>query len=253
MTAIPQSYASIILPDTRALDAGQYQANVLTALDRFDPVDGGTAVLSDNGTLALGGSYCIGIEAQEQSDYGPKVVFRMMRHDDSPSSRSRRMAMIMRHIVRTALVQSEADYVEWMDPNILLTREEFLEAVSEDNRMVLQSEMVAEDEMIVIGDDGPFSPVDNDLSRLFSQVPAPAAAAARLPSLVAGTEASANRRMKIATWALTGVVASLSAPVAAGLMVMNAGRGADFRLATQMLALTGLGTVLHANGMLPVL
>ena len=253
MTAIQQSYASIILPDARALDAAQYQANVLTALDRFDPVDGGTAALSDSGTLALGGSYCIGIEAHEQSDYGPKVVFRMMRHNDAPSGRARRMAMILRHIVRTALVQSEADYVEWMDETVVLTREEFLEAVSEDNRTVLHSETVVEDEMMIIGDDGQFHPVDADLGKLFSNLPMPSANPHELPSLLADTEASASRRMKIAAWAVTGVVASLSVPVAAGLMVMNAGRGADFRLATQMLALTGLGTVLYANGMMPLL
>ena len=55
---------------------------------------------------------------------------------------------------------------------------------------------------------------------------------------------------RLATWGLTGMVAFLSAPVAASMAAVNLARGEDFRLNTQVLSLTGFITILHGTGAL---
>lgn len=58
---------------------------------------------------------------------------------------------------------------------------------------------------------------------------------------------------RLATWGMTGVVVCLSAPVGASMAAVNLLRGEDFRLNTQVLALTGfLGVATSTSAMAQV-
>lgn len=63
-------------------------------------------------------------------------------------------------------------------------------------------------------------------------------------------EAAQNDIRRLAAWGLTGMVAFMSAPVAASMAAVNLARGEDLRLNTQVLSLTGLLVVLHGTGAL---
>ena len=55
---------------------------------------------------------------------------------------------------------------------------------------------------------------------------------------------------RLATWAVTGVLATVSAPVALSVAAVNLARGEDFRLNTQALSLTAGLVGLQSSGML---
>lgn len=55
---------------------------------------------------------------------------------------------------------------------------------------------------------------------------------------------------RLATWGMTGMLAFLSTPVALSVAAVNLARGEDFRLNTQVLALTGCVIAMHSSGLL---
>jgi hypothetical protein len=59
-----------------------------------------------------------------------------------------------------------------------------------------------------------------------------------------------NDIRRLAAWGITGVVASISAPVALSLAAVNLARGEDFRLNTQALSLTAGLVALQSSGAL---
>lgn len=56
--------------------------------------------------------------------------------------------------------------------------------------------------------------------------------------------------LRLATWAISGVIAFIALPVAITLFIINLLRGEDFRLNAQALSVTGLLVVLQAQGAL---
>ncbi|WP_417720484.1 hypothetical protein [Salipiger sp.] len=71
----------------------------------------------------------------------------------------------------------------------------------------------------------------------------------RIRGLLAGSDPE-RRRMALTSWLMAGILATLSLPVAASLVVVGLVRGMDFRLATQALSLTALFVVLENTNML---
>ena len=63
-------------------------------------------------------------------------------------------------------------------------------------------------------------------------------------------EHAQNDIRRLATWGMTGMVAFLSAPVALSMAAVNLARGEDFRLNTNVLSLTGLLVMLQSTGAL---
>ena len=57
-----------------------------------------------------------------------------------------------------------------------------------------------------------------------------------------------SSQLRLASWAMTGVVASVSAPVAVSLAAVNLVRGEDFRLNTQVLSLSAFVAFMHGSG-----
>ena len=57
-----------------------------------------------------------------------------------------------------------------------------------------------------------------------------------------------SSQLRLATWAMTGVLATVSAPVAASLAAVNLLRGEDFRLNTQVLSLSAFVAFMQGSG-----
>lgn len=75
-------------------------------------------------------------------------------------------------------------------------------------------------------------------------------AAAAAPQPPEEDEDAPSDILRLATWGMTGMLAFLSAPVAASMAAVNLLRGEDLRLNTHVLSLTGLLFTLQSTGML---
>lgn len=153
--------------------------------------------------------------------------------------------------------------IEWMDPGTVLTIDQFLSAFSnvtphrvgghrrparfapvEDTEPQLADRFdtltggTGEDELVALS-------ADEELALAFRADRGADAAPAQ-----SAEEKAQNDIRRLAAWGMTGMVAFLSAPVAASMAAVNLARGEDFRLNTQVLSLTGCLAILHGTGAL---
>lgn len=179
----------------------------------------------------------------------------------------------------------ETEAIEWLDPLTVLTAEQFGEAFAKITPGAVRSRGGLSD-----FDARRFQPVEDTALYLdlrwdaMHPTPAPAAedkviplpagsrpllrpgsgtgpasvislAAAKLarvrPQVSEETDEEAPSDVqRLAIWGMTGMMAFLSAPVAASMAVVNLVRGEDLRLNTHVLSLTGLLFTLQSTGML---
>jgi len=162
-----------------------------------------------------------------------------------------------------------ADYVEWLDPETVLTTDEFLGAFSSVSpRRVRGRQQIIDDgaprfapidetepglgvrydaisgQKLFSGHDGPVSLSEEEaLSLAFRLDPR--------PDEFDPTEDEPDSDIRrLATWGMTGVLVTLSAPVGISMAAVNLARGEDFRLNTHVLSLSGLLVVLQSSGAL---
>lgn len=157
-----------------------------------------------------------------------------------------------------------AESIEWMDPGTVLTVEQFLSAftnVSPHRVRGCRSRQTPAER---------FAPVDETLDQIDDHYDIHAKAAEQAHTLseeetlamafrsddpldeehLTNVERAQNDIRRLAVWGMTGMVAVLSAPVAASLAAVNLARGEDLRLNTQVLSFTGLVAVLSSTGLL---
>jgi hypothetical protein len=156
------------------------------------------------------------------------------------------------------------DQVEWLDPKAILATHAFLSAF--DN--LSPRRVRGRQEVVDLG--GRFAPVEETAHRLHHRLtgteplfedegPVELSDEDRLAWALrtephpqefdADAETQSDVR-RLAIWGMTGVLATVSAPVAVSMAAVNLIRGEDFRLNTQALALTAGLTTLHGSGAL---
>ena len=158
--------------------------------------------------------------------------------------------------------------IEWLDPDTVLSVEQFLSAFAEvsPRRVRGRQEILDErrarfapvdetartlnhqcDAICGQSPTGPEGPVDlteeEALALAFRDGPRP-------DEITDPGEESMSDIRRLATWGMTGTVAFISAPVAISLAAVNLARGEDFRLNTQVLAFAGLIAMLYNSGAL---
>ncbi|WP_425044212.1 hypothetical protein [Primorskyibacter sp. S87] len=157
--------------------------------------------------------------------------------------------------------------IEWLDPNTVLTLEQFLGAFAN-----VSPRRVRGRQQVLDGADDRFAPVDETAAGLAMHYEAVRGRAPHgheqglvslsdeeilalafrehHPDAVTPEEAAQSDIRRLATWGMTGMLAFLSAPAAIPMAAVNLVRGEDFRLNTQILSLTGLLVVTNASGAL---
>lgn len=158
--------------------------------------------------------------------------------------------------------------IEWMDPGTVLTVDQFLSAFTNVSPHRVHTRQEPLDDR-----GARFAPIEDTAPSLARQCDTLSAAADELDdellvrlseeealslafrsdeaaSSPSVEETAQNDIRRLATWGLTGMVAFMSAPVAASMAAVNLVRGEDFRLNTQVLSLTGLLAVLQSSGAL---
>lgn len=165
-----------------------------------------------------------------------------------------------------------ADYVEWLDPKMVLTTEEFLGAFSSVSPRRVRGRQQILDERYPNGDR--FAPVDETapgLDQHYDAIsgqkpfgayegPVPLSEQEAL-SLAFRLDAHPdeinpeelddmrdNNVRRMASWGMTGMLFFVSAPVAASMAAVNLIKGEDFRLNTQVLSLSGCLVFLESTG-----
>lgn len=153
----------------------------------------------------------------------------------------------------------EARAVEWLEPETVLDLAQFIAAFTELSPHILPFAYPG----VQVATASPLepAPLARQKPRLITRRPrrestaqaglvetfrgAPEPVAARVSNRK--DDAQSNIR-RLAIWGMTGMLAFLSAPVAAAMATVNLIRGEDFRMTTQVLSLTGLLVVLQSSG-----
>jgi hypothetical protein len=165
-----------------------------------------------------------------------------------------------------------AEYVEWLDPETVLSTEEFLGAFSSVSPRRVRGRQQILDDSYPNGDR--FAPVDETAHGLNIQYDAIAGQkpfeGQEGPISLSDQEALSlafridarpdeinpeelddgpdNDVRRLASWGMTGMMVFVSAPVAASMAAVNLIKGEDFRLNTQVLSLSGCLVVMESTG-----
>lgn len=185
-------------------------------------------------------------------------------HEDRDISELMMVVMLYRMVDICSTEQ-----IEWMDPGTVLTVDQFLSAFSNvsPNRVRRHRDSLdgkgsrfadpvtphPDDPLHCQSDPALHASVDDLVDLTEEEILALAFRADDRSDNEGGfsrEEAAQNDIRRLAAWGLTGMVAFLSAPVAASMAAVNLARGEDFRLNTQVLSLTGLLVVLQSSGAL---
>ncbi|MEY8837943.1 hypothetical protein AB9K41_02770 [Cribrihabitans sp. XS_ASV171] len=164
-----------------------------------------------------------------------------------------------------------SEYIEWLSPDVHLTIEQFLGAfanvsprrvhgrqqvIANKGKRFADVEETAPELAMQYdrisgraaheGEAGFVRLTDEEaLALAFRATPHPNEVDAQNPE-----EQAENDIRRLTAWGMTGMLCFLSAPVAASMAVVNLVRGEDFRLNTQVLALTGAVATVASSGML---
>lgn len=162
-----------------------------------------------------------------------------------------------------------SELIEWLDPNVKLTVEQFLGAFSN-----ISPRRVRGRQQILYHQGDRFAPIDETASGLATRYDTIMGQTAHQgetglielteqealalafrgdprPDEVDGLtpeEQAQNDIRRLASWGMTGCLAFVSAPVAVSLAAVNLIRGEDFRLNTQVLSLTAALVFLQSSG-----
>ncbi|GAB5436747.1 hypothetical protein [Falsiruegeria mediterranea] len=186
------------------------------------------------------------------------------QHDDRDVTELMLVVMLYRMVDLYA-----SEHIEWLDPNVSLTIEQFLGAFAN-----VSPRRVRGRQEIIYENGGRFAPIDEtapDLAMRYDTIAGQTphggefglieltdeealALAFRsdphpdeLDGMSPEERAQSDIR-RLTSWAMTGTLAFVSAPVALSLAAVNLARGEDFRLNTQVLSLTGALVFLQSSG-----
>lgn len=240
-------YAGMILPDSSNLDPAAYLDSAAGVLARIDPDPAAAPHRSAHGNKVLGRRVGVSVFVEEESDYGPKVVLEVITADgDVPDEEL--AARVLSDVVLACVSHSEADILEWYAPDVLLDVEDFVRLRS----YVSPRRLLEVDEDVTDSLFAADSAVQTMTETLYG-APEPGSESAqpditdRLSQYNIQIEAQEpdKRRLDVAGHLITGVVGIVFFPAAVFLFIVTLVRGMDFRLVTQVLAVTALFSALY--------
>ena len=231
MPARPLARAALILPDYVDLDAPIYVPFAAASLTALDMQPGGRARVAESGDRVAGETLVIHIRCETDSAFGPQVVLSVQTASPDRPAHPDHAARVLKAMISRALADCTADLIAWQSEEVLLDRAEFaalhLPGPDRPRRPVRPGPPVRP------------RPVSRPEHVPLTQLLDPAAG----PDM-------AERRLRAASWLMTGMVATVSLPVGAALYVHGAARGTDLRRVSQSIALCGLFALLESKGLL---
>jgi hypothetical protein len=191
-----------------------------------------------------------------------RLVVTLLREEGLPSPDMRHMQATIAHLLARLQAILAPDFVQWTDPDAVLTRDEFRAAVAGTaalpvpTRVALKTrhrrKRLPDVESAYAG-----------LRQAMQRTAGPGEDAIRLDTLraafcdpepdreVVSDDESLREKtapMRLAVWMMTIAVGLFALPVAVGLTIVNLFRGENLRLASQTAALSGTFMVLSSTG-----
>lgn len=231
-------YAGLILPDAQNLDATRYLNEAAAVLLALDPTAKGVPYVSDNGATLFGGRFGVCVTAEEDSDYGPRIVIEVLSADGELPDEEE-AAQILSDTVLASLQWSSADIVEWYAPDVLLSSEDFIRLRS------YVSPRRATKPAPVVPEMPTAAPKAHAFEAPETLLIEPHLDASLPTAPVAAPDSGPEKRLTLASWFMTGVLSVVATPIGVATAVVGLGRGLDFRLVTQILSVTALFAVLQ--------
>lgn len=191
-----------------------------------------------------------------------RILVTLLRDQGLPAPDPRRMQAVIAHLLADMQGVLAPDFVQWTDPDAVLTRAEFRAAVAGTAALPVPARVAP----VVRRRAKRLPDVETAYEGLRQAMPHVSSSdddAARLDALRAAfrdpepdtavlDESESIREktapMRLAVWMMTITLGLFALPVAAGLAIVNLLRGENLRLASQMTALTGTFMVLSATG-----
>ncbi|WP_146343790.1 hypothetical protein [Falsiphaeobacter marinintestinus] len=187
----------------------------------------------------------------------------------APGEEDREVTELMLVVMLYRMVDAlPVKQIEWLDPATVLSVEQFLSAFTNISPRRVRSRqeiMEPESRRFASVDDtepglamqceailgrSPYAGQEGIIELTDQEALALAYRKDPRPDELADGEDRPSDVRRLATWGMTGMIAFLSAPVAASVVAVNLARGEDFRLNTQVLSLTGCLATLQGTGML---
>lgn len=190
-----------------------------------------------------------------------RLMLTLLREGGLPSADHRRMQAVIAHLLADLQGVLAPDYVQWTDPDAVLTRDEFRAAVVGTAALPVPERVAPK-----VRRRKRLPDVESVYAGLRETIPGQARssdegdrlaalrAAFRDPDPEAGDVADdmplrePTAPLRLAVWLMTITQGLFALPVAAALAVVNLLRGENLRLTSQMSALTGLFMVLASTG-----
>lgn len=191
-----------------------------------------------------------------------RVLLTLMREEALSATDHERMQTVIAHLLANLQAVLAPDYVQWTDPNAVLTRAEFRAAVANSAALPapVRVKAPAKRRRKRLPDvEAAYAGLRDAMPKFSGE----GDTEARLEALRAAfrdaepdsemPQASTDIReptapLRLAVWMMTITLGLFALPVAAGLAVVNLLRGENLRLTSQTAALSGLFMVLAANG-----
>lgn len=275
MTTPRKFYASLQINGTAGTSAETFLRGIADVLARHDGGRDEVRISTRHAGVASE-TMIVKVVCDRDPMRGTRIGFHLAARPGREAPTKTRAVSVLSDIVVRALPLVEARHVEWLQPGVALTPEEFLAAQS------YISPRRARREIATLPDaDTSFDIIDRNLAQmldseksLFEAAPSPAPEAAgtgdgsaapdtgatapanvdaepaeAAPGTDAEEDAITPLRARAASWSLTAALSVISLPVALVLAAVHAVRGADMRLSIHVLALTGTGSVLMRSGL----
>ncbi|UMA66276.1 hypothetical protein LVO79_07495 [Roseivivax marinus] len=253
MSKAPRPYAAILSPRPVGPVPRTFLRGVADVLAQHDGGSAGVRISKTHQAVA-GPRIMVRVTVERDPARGARVAFALAARPGQSLPGRARCTAILSDIVLRSLPLIEARRVEWLQPDVLLSPDEFLAAQS------YISPKRARREISALPDaDESIDQIERNMTSLLEGEPAlfTTPAAKPTPALAEtapGPQQVSETRARAASWSLTAALAVVSMPVAIGLSAVHALRGSDVRLSAHVLALTGTGYVLWQAGVLsPIL
>ena len=247
------AYAGLFLEKPDTFDIDYAISAALSALERHDNASGSPLRRSTRRPAVMADTLGISVQAPEEAG-APALVKIITRGGPLPDDD--RIPLILAETVLSLLDTTKVAEIEWFSPSSRIAPRDF---ISLHGHLSPRRQPV----MPVDCDTGETSESGaNTQSRGAAAQPRDRSRRAGVPALARAVQrlrgktaeqSPSERRLRLAAWVITGLMAVMSVPLAASLAIIGVLRGMDFRLATLVLTfcviLTGLQQTPMASAM----
>lgn len=235
-------YAALYLPEAATPDLVQLLKTAGKTLLALDNSSGRPLLVSRRRLALMGDRLGLCLTHFDGKRGTPRIVLRVLSREGGVARGPNAIALLLEAVRRLSPLCAATE-IEWLSPRTRLAPETLPDQLNRAPRKRLAPIDIVAEELLADGIRHAMT------ATLIPPSETPGWGRAGLPAVIPQTDA-AKTRLTLAAWAMTGLMAMLSFPVALVVAAFGLRRGMDFRRVTQALCLTVLGVSLTDAGLL---